>query len=215
MAKPWYPDISLQMFLWRYFLDEINIKWVNLKQITLHWDSQVAQRWRSACQGRGRKRHGFDPCVGKIPWRRKQQPTPAFSSGKSRGQRSLVGCSPRGLQQVRDDWMTERAHTHTPSIIWVGLTQLAKGLNLKPDWPPWERRGCARTLDGNCSSPLGLHPAGRPGRLGACQAFPVMQSNSWRQISLSLSLNVYFLVVLLPWRTLVRCLYQRSAFWHS
>ena len=33
--------------------------------------------------------------VGKIPWRRKWQPTPVFLPGKFHGQRSLVGCSPR------------------------------------------------------------------------------------------------------------------------
>ena len=31
---------------------------------------------------------------GKIPWRRKWQPTPAFLPGKSHGQGSLVGYSP-------------------------------------------------------------------------------------------------------------------------
>ena len=29
---------------------------------------------------------------GKIPWRRKWQPTPAFLPGESQGRRSLVGC---------------------------------------------------------------------------------------------------------------------------
>ena len=32
-----------------------------------------------------------DPWVRKIPWRRKWQPTPVCLSGKSHGQRSLVG----------------------------------------------------------------------------------------------------------------------------
>ena len=36
------------------------------------------------------RRHGFDPWVGKNPWRRKWQPTPVFLPGKSHGQRSLV-----------------------------------------------------------------------------------------------------------------------------
>ena len=45
----------------------------------------------SACQCR---RCGFDPWVGKIPWRRKWQPTPVFSPGKSHGRRSLAGYSP-------------------------------------------------------------------------------------------------------------------------
>ena len=31
------------------------------------------------------------PWVGKIPWRRKRQPTPAFLPGESLGQRSLAG----------------------------------------------------------------------------------------------------------------------------
>ena len=38
--------------------------------------------------------------VGKIPWRRKWQPTPVFLPGKSHGQRSLVGCSPRGHKEL-------------------------------------------------------------------------------------------------------------------
>ena len=45
----------------------------------------------SACQC---KRCGFNPWVGKIPWRRKWQPTPIFLPGKSHGQRNLVGYSP-------------------------------------------------------------------------------------------------------------------------
>ena len=34
-------------------------------------------------------RPGFDPWVGKIPWRRKRQPTPAPLPGESHGRRSL------------------------------------------------------------------------------------------------------------------------------
>ena len=45
----------------------------------------------SACQGRRHKRCGFSPWVGKIPWRRKWQPTPVFLPGESHGQRRLVG----------------------------------------------------------------------------------------------------------------------------
>ena len=42
------------------------------------------------------KRAGFDPWVGKVPWRRARQPIPVFLLGKSHGQRSLAGCSPWG-----------------------------------------------------------------------------------------------------------------------
>ena len=38
--------------------------------------------------------HWSNPWVGKIPWRRKWQPTPVFLPGKSHGQRSLGGYSP-------------------------------------------------------------------------------------------------------------------------
>ena len=34
--------------------------------------------------------------VRKLPWRRKQQPTPVLLPEKSHGQRILVGCSPWG-----------------------------------------------------------------------------------------------------------------------
>ena len=49
-----------------------------------------------ACQCRRRK---FNPWVGKMPWRRKWQPTPVFLPGKSHGQRSLVGDSPWGQKE--------------------------------------------------------------------------------------------------------------------
>ena len=43
------------------------------------------------CQCRRPKKHGFNPWVGKIPWRRAWQLTPVFLPGKSHGQGSLVG----------------------------------------------------------------------------------------------------------------------------
>ena len=65
-------------------------------------------RWlsgkESACQCR---RHGFDPWVRKMPWRRKWQPTPVFLPGESHGRRSLVGCSPWGREESDT---TERLH---------------------------------------------------------------------------------------------------------
>ena len=54
-------------------------------------------RWSRVCLQWGRP--GFNPWVGKIPWRRKWQPTPAFLPGKSDGWRSLVGYSPQGHKE--------------------------------------------------------------------------------------------------------------------
>ena len=41
----------------------------------------------------------FDLWVGKIPWRRKWQPTPVFLSRKFRGQTGLAPYSPRGHKE--------------------------------------------------------------------------------------------------------------------
>ena len=53
-----------------------------------------------ACQCRRHKRHGFDPWVGKIPWRRAWQHTPVFWPGESHRQRSLVRCSQWGHKEL-------------------------------------------------------------------------------------------------------------------
>ena len=45
-------------------------------------------------------RCGFDPWVGKIPWRRKWQPAPVLLSGESHGQRSLAGYSPQSHKEL-------------------------------------------------------------------------------------------------------------------
>ena len=48
----------------------------------------------------------FNPWVWKIPWRREWLPTPVCLPGEFHGQRSLVGCSPGGLQTVSYDRAT-------------------------------------------------------------------------------------------------------------
>ena len=58
-----------------------------------------------ACECR---RHGFDPWVRKIPWRRKWQPIPAFLPRKSYEQGCLVGCSLWGHKRVGHDLVTEQ-----------------------------------------------------------------------------------------------------------
>ena len=45
------------------------------------------------------KRCGFDPWVGKIPWKKAWQPIPVFLPGESHGQRSLAGYSPWGPKE--------------------------------------------------------------------------------------------------------------------
>ena len=67
----------------------------------------------SACQRRRRRRLGFDPWVRKIPWRRKQQPTPVFLMGKPKDREAWRA----RVHVVAKSDMTEvteraRAHTH-------------------------------------------------------------------------------------------------------
>ena len=73
-------------------------------------DKTEASRWRS-----GKKKKKKKIClpiqetqemlvrswVGKIPWRRKWQPTPVFLPGKFRGQKSLMGYSSWGCKETR------------------------------------------------------------------------------------------------------------------
>ena len=54
----------------------------------------------SACNAGDTEDVGLDPWVGKIPWRRKWQPTPVSWSEKSHGQRSQAGYSPQGLKKL-------------------------------------------------------------------------------------------------------------------
>ena len=53
------------------------------------------------------RKHRFDPWVGKIPWRRKWQPTPVFFPGKSHGQKAW-GVTVHG---VAESDTTEHAHS--------------------------------------------------------------------------------------------------------
>ena len=65
----------------------------SLHSLGLLWQLSQ-QRIRLQC-----RRPRFSPWVGKIPWRRKWQPTLVFLPGKSHGQRGLVGYSPWGCKE--------------------------------------------------------------------------------------------------------------------
>ena len=62
------------------------------------------------------ERPGFDPWVGKIPWRRKWQPTPVLLPGESHGGRSRVGYSPWGRKELD---MTEWLHFHRSIVLLI------------------------------------------------------------------------------------------------
>ena len=63
--------------------------------------SQVALLVKNpACQFRRHTINGFDPWIGKVPWRRAWQPTPVFLPANSYRQRSLAGYSPWDQSQT-------------------------------------------------------------------------------------------------------------------
>ena len=71
---------------------------------------QVHSGKESACHCRRHERCGFNPCVEKIPWRRKWQPSPVFLPGESHGQRTLVGYGPWGSKRVVHDLVAKQQH---------------------------------------------------------------------------------------------------------
>ena len=52
-----------------------------------------------ACSAGRCKRLGFDPWVGKIPWRRARQSNPVSLPEESHGQSSLAGYGPWGCKE--------------------------------------------------------------------------------------------------------------------
>ena len=87
------------------------------KIITANFPGWLSSK-EPVCQCR---RLRFDPCVKKILWRRKWQPTLVFLPGKSHGQRSLVGYTPWGHKRVRHDLVTKRQqcleYIHNPKHL--------------------------------------------------------------------------------------------------
>ena len=67
--------------------------------IQTHGASQVALEVRNLPANTGRhKRHEFDPCVGKIPWRRAWQPTPVVIAWRIPWTEELGGLRSIGSQ---------------------------------------------------------------------------------------------------------------------
>ena len=83
-------------------------------QISLSQVSGGASGKEPTCQCRRRKRWGFRPSVGKIPWGWKWQPTPVFLPGESHGQRSLAGYSPWGRKSCT--WLKQLS---TPAHVFL------------------------------------------------------------------------------------------------
>ena len=60
----------------------------------MYWASQVALVVKNLLANAGDMRHGFDPWVRNIPWRKHGNPLQYSYLENPHGQRSLVGYSP-------------------------------------------------------------------------------------------------------------------------
>ena len=70
------------------------------------------------------RRRSLDPWVGKIPWRRKGQPTPIFLPAKFLGQRSLAGYSPWGPKESDTTKQLNNNSLHCVGLQILSLFQL-------------------------------------------------------------------------------------------
>ena len=99
---------------------------------------------------------GFDPRVGKIPWRKKWQPAPVFLPGGSRGRKSLVA----ELQTA------ERLSTQHPEVsaqLTPGRRQRrgpgdrGRSVSLAGRWTSWETAGACKRWVTPIGCAQGLH----------------------------------------------------------
>ena len=139
--------------------------------ILLHVAIQLSQvgQWLKNLPANVR-RCRYDPWVGKIPWRRKWQPTPVSLAGKSHRQRNMVRFSPWGHKELD---ITEHMYPlyteHIPmdlskeserstiqsdrSCVWVGSSGhyglIYNGFEVRHPGP-CSSRGCFQLISGLC-----------------------------------------------------------------
>ena len=98
------------------------IAWLSSWKRNELWASGLPRWLRGeefTCQCRKCRRCGLDPWVGKIPWRRKWQPTPVFLPEESHGQKNLADYSPWGHKS-----QTEPSDSsHTPELVELGSSR--------------------------------------------------------------------------------------------
>ena len=97
---------------WREETAACSMKLVNMKATSLGASWWLSGK-ESACQCR---RLGFDPWVGKIPCRRKRQPSPVLLPGKYNGQSNLMDYSPRRCRVRHEPSRTQANKSWTGSL---------------------------------------------------------------------------------------------------
>ena len=110
--------------------------------------SQVTCSKEPACQGWTCNRSRFDSWVGKIPWRRAQQPTPVFLPGESLGQ-----AEPGGRQSIGSQSWTRLMRLSMQNVLYSVLNIFK--LTVSKNKTLWELPGhpVVRTLCSHCQGP--------------------------------------------------------------
>ena len=109
------PPLFIQRCLFSVRL-QLDTSLLHLYNFTLCVPSEGLPWWLSGKESaRWFRRLRFDPCIGKISWRRAWQPTPLFLPGEAHGQRSLVGDSPWGLRVRHNRATNTHAHIFMPA----------------------------------------------------------------------------------------------------
>ena len=94
----------------------------------------------------------FNPWVGKIPWKREWQPTPAFLPGKSHGQRRLEG---KSSCDCKESDMTEQLSMHEwyTGGPWLTIVEDIVVILSSQDWLGGfnkATRNCSKIVSCNC-----------------------------------------------------------------
>ena len=90
------------------------------------WASPVAQMVKN--QPAIQERPGFDPWVGKLPWRKARQPTLVFLPGESPRTEEPGRLQSMGSQRVGHDWVTK--HTYAQEHTYLQDTIIAYNIFL-------------------------------------------------------------------------------------
>ena len=145
----------------------------------------------SACQCRRLRRHGFDPQIRKVPWRRNWQPTLVFLPGKSYGQRSLAGYTVHGAPtcpKVGHDWATSLLHFFMTfgylATLWTserkGNLELVKGFDISNEIFPFPGTWGQGFNSEFCVSGVWIWNAGVwVGKMKSCWLAKVKKMRKW------------------------------------
>ena len=136
------------------------------------------------------RRPGFDPWLGKIPWRMAWQPTPVFLPGESHRQRSLVGYSPWGHNESdTTERLSPAQHRHACGLpSWLSAKEAAR--NARDSGEAGSVPGSGRSPGGGHGNPLQCSWLENPKDRGTWQATVLRVTKNQRQLK-QLSMHAY------------------------